>query len=222
MNKKVIISIIIGVVIASTLGAYFVFSRPDKSILTYVDPHLTQQELDSAHKIIEDLQQKINAEQSDTEKYKLLLALGAEQNRIGELVDAKESFFRASKILPENGVPVGLLFQVENSMHDFKSAKLTIEKATQLNPTSGLFWKWRVELMQSAFDASKDEADALYQEGLQKANNSIDLLASYAPFLEKNNDLAGAVAQWKKAIEVNPAATDLYQAEIKRIQDKLK
>ncbi|QQS23065.1 hypothetical protein IPM19_00650 [bacterium] len=183
MNKKTILSAIVVALILVGIGCWFIYSRQNnQNIVTTIDRDFTDQELSEIETKISDLKSKVDSNVSKEERYTTLLALGAEQHRIGRLVDARETFTAASKLLPDNPTPVGLKFIVEEAMQDYKAAKKTLEKGLELNPTSGLFWQQYIELLENHFEISKEQLDKLYQEGLQKTNNSPELLESYNRF----------------------------------------
>lgn len=97
-------------------------------------------------------------------------------------------------------------------------------KATVVEPTNYLTWRYRIMLTKSQY-AGKTPSDpgykaavsALYEQGLIATNNNIELITPYAIFLEDAGDIAGAIKYWKLAKQVNPLAISSYDEQIARL-----
>jgi len=70
--------------------------------------------------------------------------------------------------------------------------------------------------------ASNEELNNLYREALDKTNNGVDIITSYAIFLETTGDLQGALDKWKQATVSNPTNKSVYATHIKRLEALIK
>ena len=108
--------------------------------------------------------------------------------------------------------PYNELYVINFARTDYFSAEQNLKQATKINPANTQAWRWYFELAEGYLGYSKDQLNSLYKEALEKSSQNVDIITLYAVYLEKNNDLVGAVTQWKKAIEINPAGQVQYQA----------
>lgn len=232
MSKKyyIIISIIILVALIGG-GGYLIWKSQQNKYINFIDPKLTNNELAQVNGKIIDLESSVKAKEKSLDQnnkdqkadlFKLEMALCAEYRLRGRLLDAKKMAEKAQKLLPDNTSPWNELYVIESARGDYNSAEQAILKIITANPANNQAWRWYFDLASGPLHYTPDKLSALYKEAVAKSNGSADTLALYANYLESTNDLAGAVAQWKLAIEKNPASQTLYQGEIQRIQNKLK
>ncbi len=193
-----------------------------KNVILSRDLGLTDQEKQASNERISVLENKLKAANKEEEKYTLELQLGFEYFAIGEYSKSRSHHLEASKIMPQNPTPYAELYVVESSMGDYENAKRHIQKAIELNPSNAQYWKWIITLRTDIFKDSPDEIKNYYIDALAKTNSHVDILTAYAQFLEKQGDVVSAVAQWKKAKEINPEQSTIYDTEITRIQNMLK
>lgn len=204
---------------------YFINKHQIEKFTNFTDPKFTNEELSVINSKILELESLIsssNIENNKTDLYKLEMELSSQYKLRGRLLDSKNTLLQASKLLPENSTPWGELYNVENLRGDYDSASKSIQKAIELNPSNSQYWRWYIELKQGPLKTEESELLDIYSQAVDKTSGNIDIITIYASYLEKQNDLVGAVAQWKRAIEKNPAGATQYQAEIARIQNKLK
>lgn len=196
-----------------------------KNLITYKDPQLTDQEKQGIQKQLDDAEaalKNLPANASGEQRYRGYMQVGLINYELGQYSKAQEVYKEAQKLDPNNPIAYHELFVVENAMHDYGAAKTDIEKAVQLAANNPQYWRDRVELVRNHFNPTNSEIEKLYQDALTATNNSVDVITSYAQFLEEKGDLQGAVTQWKAAIDKNPSATTAYQQEIERIQANLR
>lgn len=226
MSKRKISAIVI-VLLVLIVGAFFIVWYPkyqyEKSLITYKDPKLTQQEKQVfLDRIAEDQKQLDNNKLSNEDRFKYTVDMGVQFYALGEYKKARDAQLLASKLLPGNPTVWAELFRAENEMHDYQNAEDHLQKAITINPASTNYWRWLLELEEGPLHLSNDRLKQGYEEALKATNSHVNILILYAKFLEKIGDLPGAVQQWKKAIEVNPEGKSTYEAEITRIQGLVK
>lgn len=231
MKKKIAIVVGCLVVVTVVAGAFWYYqtqkpaiglAEQPSTVLLSRDPQLTEAERQNYLKNITELEGKLQAATEDAERYKLRMQIGFEQYALGEYAKARSSYLEANKLMPTNPTAFAELYVVESAMGDYENAKRHLQKAIEINPSNAQYWRWIITLRADAFQDSPEELKKYYLDGLEKTRDHVDIVTMYAQFLEKQGDVVSAVAQWKKAIELNPDQKDVYQAEIVRIQNLLK
>lgn len=108
------------------------------------------------------------------------------------------------------------LYSTNLALKDYTNAEKAILSAIELNPGSSDYWSWYLVLLQDAMKAPRTKLDAVYNDALNKVleNKVINIVTAYARILENIGDKTGAIAQWQKAITLNPGMQSVYQAEI--------
>jgi tetratricopeptide (TPR) repeat protein len=226
MNKKTywIIGAVAAILLVAGISyAFYQQNRLPKDAILSKDPQLTDQEKQGFRDKITEYQNQLkDNSKSIEEQYKLSTQIGLQYGLLGEYENARDYLLKATRILPDNATAWSQLFVIENLMHAYEQAEKHIIKAIEINPTNSQFWGWRLELERDSLKLSKEELEKNFQDALRQTGEHADILALYAKFLESNNDLSGAVQQYKKAIEKNPANKTIYEAEITRIQNLVK
>jgi len=232
MSKK--IYLIIGAIVLAGLiggGVYLVVQNQQNQFVNFKDPKLTNDELVTIEGKIKDLENAVkNKEDSGdlenedikSDLFKLKMELASYYRLRGRLLDARKIVEEASKLKPDNISPYNELYVIDQLREDYVSAEQDLKKSIEINSNNPQAWRWYLELAGTNLEFSNDQLNALHKEAIDKTSGNPDILALYASYLEKQNDLAGAVAQWKLAIEKNPAGQAQYMAEITRIQNRLK
>lgn len=225
MKKSyVIIVIIIGLVLVLG-GGYYAYQQQQKKYTNEKDPKLNQSELSAIDGKIKELEDSIKSKKDSATKedlFKLQMELAAQYRLRGRLLEARDVLKEAIKTLPDNISPWTDLYVVENERGDYAAAEEALKTLLDKNPANAQGWRWYIELKRDRLNASEAEQRDLYRQALDKTNQHVDIVTSYAQFLEQHNDLPGAVQQWKIAIQLNPSAKAQYEAEIARIQEKLR
>lgn len=223
-NRTKFILIILAslIIIVGIIYGVILFNKHnDTKFINYRDPGFTAEEMRSLEDKIISLQQQIQQLPKNTSadvKYKLYFQIGLTHYSLGQYSQAKDSYTQATQILPNNSTAWSELYVVEVAMGDYSSAQHSIDKALDLNPSSPQLWRYKIDLEQKHLNASMADMDKLYKDALQKSNNAVDIITSYAQFLEQKGDITGALAQWKLALALNPTGANLYNPEIQRLQ----
>ncbi len=226
MNKEVKIGIAACIVLVLLVAGLIWWPRYDyqRHLVKSVDRHLSQDD----QKIYEDRISKadeglVNASADD--KYNLLETKGVNLYGLGRLEDARKVLEEAIKFKPDLLAAYTVLAQVETEMMDYKAALTTFESALKISPVNATLWKKYIQLQTDQFKADNNKIDSIYQDALNKTiiNGvpNVDIVTSYASWLEKSGDLAKAKEYWQKAITINDSGKKAYDAEIKRIDGLL-
>jgi tetratricopeptide (TPR) repeat protein len=170
---------------------------------------------------IAEADRKLAEAQSDTERYNLLMQKGFNLYGLGSLTAAKDVFNQANELNPNDSTALVALYQTQVDMNDPKGALKSIQAALKLKENDPDIWKKYIVLQEEKFNLGNDRISALYSEALVKTNTHINMVTAYAVWLEKVGNLQSSKEYWQKAIELNPNNKATYEAEIKRIDQKM-
>ena len=140
---------------------------------------------------------------------------------LGKLALAKDVFLQAADIKPENFNIYVHLYQVYFEMGNYKQAEASIQKSLELLPNNPDAWTRYILLEVEKLNKPDSEIRGLYAEAEQAVREKTDIYTDWARYLEKIGDLQGAKEYWQRAVESNPTGRNIYEAEIKRIDEKL-
>jgi tetratricopeptide (TPR) repeat protein len=220
MNKKYIgISVLIlAVIVAGIL--YFGLKKEDSKkyvIDRKLSPAQQQQYKDNITKG----QETLKALDKNKETYKSAAAEGniyiAQQySGLGELSEAENYYNEALKIYSQDASAlVGIaLLKIEEK--DFASARTLLGQATEYAPDNADIWLRYIQITREYFPNESQEIQGLYEQAIQKTRSHIDILTSYAQFLEQKGDIENAKRIWKQAADQNPT-NPVYMQEYNRL-----
>ncbi|MDQ8184226.1 tetratricopeptide repeat protein [Pelagicoccus sp. SDUM812002] len=117
-----------------------------------------------------------------------------------ELPRARRFLEKAIKVDPSHAhahFQLGLLYL---DLQDLESAKITIRKSVDLNPSYGDGWVQLIE-----FSQSQAEATRLFEEGLRKCPNSPTLHSLNGKRLKASGQLNEALEAFRKVASLRPA-----------------
>lgn len=220
-----VFSLILALVLIA--GGIFYFKKEslnnEKSkFIEYKDLKLTDSEKKLYQETISKLEKELSEAKDKDDQFRLNMQIGFQNYGLGEYGKARDSYLKSNAIYPQNVAPYAALYEAENAMGDYELAKFYLQKAIELNPSSVQYWRWMIQLRELGFHDTSEQLDKYYKDALEKTGNNVDILSIYAQFLEQKGDLVGAVAQWKKAMQIEPSHSSTFQNEITRIQNKLK
>jgi len=219
MNKNLLK---IGLSIFAIILGFFLLVQPlnKNNSIEEKEPNLTTEERLLIENRLQEVQKKLFEATTENEKFNAQMQIGFQQYGLGQYKEAKETFLKAADLEPDNYVVYVALYQVELDRQDNQSARKNIKKALALKEENPDLWRKYIQLETDRFFANDDQLKDLYLEALTRTNSHVDMLAFYAQFLEKSNDLKSALDIWKKAYEQIP--DPLYQEEIERLEALLK
>lgn len=226
MDKKIRIGLMACVVIVLGVAVASFFMRHQEAQqaqskfitekvqhLTLDDQHIYKDRIAQADKWLQD-----NPDAKPEDRYNTTMTKGHNLYGLGKLSQAKDTYLRASEIMPENYSAYVALCAVEVDMLDNDSALTHIRKAIELSPKNPDVWIRFIELKRDRFGASNEELNGLYVDAVVKTDNNINLLTSYAQFAEKAGNLQTAYEYWQKAAETNKENSKTYLAEAARVK----
>ena len=222
-KKQQILAIIACLLIVGGFVGYNQWNKYKKqtSFIQEIDRNLSPEDrkvyedrLVEAEKYIAEAQD--NQAQSDALIYQAVQLSG-----LGQLALARDVFLEAVDINPENYNIYVHLYQVYFEMGDYKQAESGIQKSLELKSDNPDAWTRYILLEVEKFNRPEREIRDLYAQAGEAVLEKSDIYTSYARYLEKIGDLQGAKEYWQKAIESNPTGRNIYEAEIKRIDEKL-
>jgi len=224
MRKSYIWGIAVCILILLGVASYPIYKnyQHKKSLIQVKDTGLTDAEKKPFEDRLAKDEQGLKDAKTDDEKYNWLLDTGYNLYGLGRLADAEKTFNQAASLQPGKPVAYSGLFAVQVDMKDYKSASANIQKAISILPESPGLWKNYIALEIDRFNANNDQVNALYAEALNKTKSNIDVMTSYATWLEKSGDLKSALDYWQQAVLINPDNKSTYETEISRLQKLVK
>lgn len=223
MDKKRTILMIAGVAVLVGVLALFVLLRDDTSkYIQYKDPQLTLEQKQAIEGRITEVQNKIKQTdpKNTDELFKLYLTLASEYFPLGEYAKSRDNYLRAIDLKPDQPAPYNALATVEYAMADYKSALKHIDKALSLLPQDANYWRLKIDIAKK-LEFTRVQVDSIFDAAIKAANNHVDITVHRAFYYEEMGDLPAAVAQWKRAMEIDPGRKAMFEQEIARIQLKL-
>jgi tetratricopeptide (TPR) repeat protein len=171
---------------------------------------------------IEGLKKKLSdlgvTDQTKVDRYDLLKTIGNNYFSIGEFSEAKNYYLQASSISQDDPAIWFLLATVEVQMTDYQAADEHIAIAIKLDKINPEYWRLKFDLATQFLGATDAQVKALVEQAKDATGTNPDILTYYAKYLAGKGDATGAVEQWNKAREVNPAGQAVYDKEIKALQ----
>lgn len=154
---------------------------------------------------------------STSERYAVYVKLAEIQNRLGMYREAIASIDKIAEERQGTSRIWGLYAQSYVGLGDSKVLVLeNIKKALAIDDQSGEYWKIYIDASQ---DLPAEELDKLYTEAVAKTNNELEIVKSYARFLEKTGNKEKAIGYWETARNINPDGIVEYDAEIARLRN---
>jgi tetratricopeptide (TPR) repeat protein len=148
------------------------------------------------------------------EKNSLYYKLASAQSKLGKYEDALSTL---DKISSDNKIQAriwALRTNIYRDMGDKGKALEAANNALQLDRENPAYWLAAIEFS----TANNDEKKKQYEEALKLTQNDIDIVVSYAKFLESIGDKPGAILFWQKAGQTDEKNKAKYDAEVSRLQ----
>jgi tetratricopeptide (TPR) repeat protein len=226
MQPRIKVALITCVILFVSVTVFSFISKEEESVESRYIENVDRRLSDEAVKIYEERLKKVDEALSQAQdreaRFESYMSKGFTLDGLGRLKDARDTFMEASTLFPEDHRPYKALFQIKLEMTDLLGAKEDGRKALKLAPDDTDLWIKYIEAESDKYKASNDIISATYSEALVKTNFHIDIITSYASWLERVGNLQASREYWEKAIVVNPGAKKIYEAEINRIDKVLK
>lgn len=151
----------------------------------------------------------------DKTQFNTLLAAGSKAYMDKNYSLAIKTYNEALALDPSDVVYIRL-FSVYNSQGNVQKAEEMLNKAIAKNPSYTDYWTTKLSFLDEIMKVSFANLKAVYEDGFKKVDpkSKINLVTHFARLAGDNNEKDEAIILWQKAIEINPSAKDVYQAEI--------
>jgi tetratricopeptide (TPR) repeat protein len=178
-------------------------------------PEGERQELETKARALEGQIKGFTAQTSSGDQYRAYLQLSALKHRLGlydEAIAALDKIPADNSGTPRIFIAYALIYKDKG---DLAKTAENAKKALDLDQENPQYWVVYLEAEQGMGNADRE---VKYKEALQKTENSTEVLVSYAKFLEKIGNKAGAREQYIKLTVTDPSNADKYNAEIERLK----
>lgn len=200
-------------------GAYYWNSKnpeTQQDIITEREPDLSNQDLMQAQIDLTFIDNGLNQQLSEQERYDLLLKKSKVLIKLGKLKDADRPLKDAITLRPKTSNAYSDLYDLQLEMNAIDDAEETIKKIMEINPT-GSYWRKYIDFNRSKLMVSNEEANEMYRQALNETGEDISVITAYARFLEETGDKNRAKEYWTIAGQRDPEDKAKYDAEISRI-----
>lgn len=224
-NKNLIISVVIIVVFIA--GTILLFSPVGKKLLdhkieliTHVDVNLSASDREFVEKRLANYEKQFSElpeNASIIDKVNLYFVMAADYRMLGEYGKAKELLEAAMVIDPKNSNIISTYSSLIAAMGDKETALVYIDKAIELYGAESNYWLWKIDL-EKELNSSVTNIEQVYKDALTKTDNDLNIVVSYAQFLESQKRYTESISYWEKAITIYPTNKSVYQAEIERLK----
>ena len=221
-NNRVV-PIVIGIIIlAALVYGFFQLDNGEKKNTDYKLSEINTLEADKQKQVLEDqlkvAQQEARNLPGDATpgaKYAAYIRLADLQNRLQKYNDAIASVDAIAQENQGNSRVWTTYATSYKGLGDTTKTIDTVRKALAIDDE--LAEPWRIYL-EAAQDFPKAELDSLYVQALAKTKNNLEIVKSYARFLEKTGDNTKAVIYWETARNIDPNNAQEYDKEISRLR----
>ncbi len=223
MNGKIKTGIYAAIILFLGVIGFAVYSAQNysASFVKEINPNLTDEERLTYENRLDDIDNSLSEDVSKEEQYSLLMQKGFNLYGLGKFAQSADALQQAINLQPEVAGAYVALSQTQSSMNDIKKAKDSIKKALKINPADPNIWKRYIQLEIDKFDISNDQVSALYSEAVNKTSYHVDVISAYASWLEEVGNYQASKEYWQKAIEINPDGKEIYEREIKNLDQFL-
>lgn len=215
---------LLGVILVLILGAvgyyYYTVQKYEASLIKTVERNLTEEERARFENRIRSAELGLERTDSDSERYNYYTNKALALKALGRLEEARNEFKKAIKLEPENATAHTNMSSLLTEMNDIKGAEKSLNVALSLKPTSSR-WKMLIELHKEKMGATNEELKEIYVLALAQDPYDTDMVIAYATFLGEIGEYQAAKDQWMKAIEYRPKDKGKYEAEIKKLDEKM-
>lgn len=224
-NKKLIISVLIifvfivtAILIFSPMGKKLLDNRTE--LITHVDVNLSVSDREFVEKRLANYEKQfseLSENASIIDKVNLYFVMAADYRMLGEYGKAKELLESAMAIDPKNSNLISTYSSLLAIMGDKETALTYIDKAIELYGAESNYWLWKIDL-EKELNSSVVNIEKVYKDALEKTNNDLNIIVSYAQFLETQKKYSESITYWEKAIIIYPQNKSIYETEVNRLK----
>lgn len=172
-------------------------------------------ELEKQLKDYEQRAANLPADATISNKYLVYIKLAELQNRLEKYGDAIASIDKIAEQRQDNS-RIWYSYAVSyQGIRNIPKAKENIQKALAISDETPEYWQVYLDVSQ---DIPAGDLEKLYAEAVAKTANDLEIVKSYARFLEKIGNKEKAIGYWETARNINPDGAGEYDAEIARLR----
>jgi tetratricopeptide (TPR) repeat protein len=219
LSRAIILLAILGLIVG---GFIYQQQQEKRQALEYSPAEIEQLDESKRKEVLEtqlqDLEQKARKLTSDatiSDKFVVYIQLAEVRTALGKFAEAINALDQVREERSGNSRLWTEYAKAYRGLGDSGKAKESIQQALNVDDELPLTWQLYLEINS---DLPDQQLDALYVTALQKTKNDLDLVISYAKFLEKIGNIERAVAYWETARNVDPARSADYEKEISRLR----
>lgn len=138
----------------------------------------------------------------------------AKQQSVRDLAGAKITLEKIFKITPNDPNMMQIYASTLYNLGDKAGANVWIDKAISIDSKNINYWYLKFDFKKAEFNNDYNKISPIYLDAIKKTGNDFNMVTAYAQFLGSIGKKAEAIAQWQKAIQLNPNLKATYQAEI--------
>jgi tetratricopeptide (TPR) repeat protein len=215
MSMKNIILILIAILaVIGVIAGVVLHQRNIKHGADYNRSEIKNLPDDQRKKELEAKVKDLTAQAEKDGSYTTLIQLAEANNDLGNYQGMVDVLNRIPQNQQNNRVWADYALAYKG-MGDNAKAQGNIEKALVIDDGIADYWVIYFDVVSGV---PADQLDAKYQKALIATKNDLRLVISYAKFLEKNGNIAKAVAYWETARNTDPAHASDYEKEIARLR----
>ena len=152
--------------------------------------------------------------------YDEYLQQGINYETKGQLLNAINSYKKASEIYPKEYVPYSNAGSAYYSLGNFIEAEKHFLQALKLSPDSVSVYTKLYEVYFYGMKRDEEQMKAFFVDALKNTNNSINIVKLYASYLEQINEFESALAIWQSLLKFEPDNT-AYKSKIEALREKV-
>ena len=156
---------------------------------------------------------KLDGNEFVDQRNSLYYKMASAQAKLGLYEDALGTLDKIPSDSKQDTQIWALKTNIYRDMGDKAKALEAANNALQLDRENPAYWLAVIELS----TGNNDEKKKIYEDALNLTQNNIDVVVSYAKFLESMGDKPGAILFWQKAAQIDEKDKATYDAEIARL-----
>jgi len=227
MKKIISLTIFVLLIGAASYLAYVQFFNAPAVFVPYESQTLQNRptNLDATNRAFVEKRMKTTQEKiaqfddktSTEDKVNYYFALSADQQLLWQGLEAKKSLEQALALKYDAHI-IHAYGSLIYELGDIKWALKYVDMAIDSAPDVPNFWQTKIKLAQELYKESPKKVSQVYLDGIKATQEDVDIITLYASHLAQIGQKWEAIKYWQKAIEKNPDAKNVYEAEIKNLQ----
>ena len=229
-SRKFIYLTLAIILLGAGVLVYFKVYKPDQKSAQQTQDSSSQIFVAEKKELTEEQRKKIEAEidgslaqlrgldgdQFTEDRDKLNTKLAGLYNQLGEYQKALDVLEKVTQGYKDKTARVWAYYiKSYRGLNDKPKGLEAANKALALDNENPQYLLAQIEFTENK---TSDEIKQMFENALKKSDNDIDVVTSYAKYLEQIGDKPGAIQFWQKAGEIDDKDKATYDAEIGRLQ----